>query len=93
MNLIWIFITLDQKQKLYIILNKDSILQMSHVVKKLFCIIQFDNVKKQKLYEELIILTENQILIRQDENFSKFLNSIIDLFSNTKVYKLGCLSR
>ena len=47
-----------------------NILIKSEIVKNVSCIKKFDNVKKQEIYEALIILKEKPNINRQNEDFS-----------------------
>ena len=49
------------------------------------CIKIFDNVKKQKIYEALIILKERPSINWQNEDFQISWNFMIDLFSNVNI--------
>ena len=47
-----------------------DILTTPELIKNVSCIKKFDNVKKQKIYEALIILKERPSFNRQNEDFS-----------------------
>ena len=50
-----------------------NILTRTEIIKNVSCIKRFDNVKKQKIYEALIILKERPSINRQNEDFSNIL--------------------
>ena len=64
-----------------------NILTRTEIIKNVSCIKRFDNVKKQKIYEALIILKEwpsIKLLIDKMKTLLISWNCIIDLFSNVK---------
>ena len=50
-----------------------NILTRTEIIKNVSCIKKIDNVKKQKIYEALIILKERPSINRQNEDFSNIL--------------------
>ena len=50
-----------------------NILTRSEIVKNVFCIMKFDNVKKWKISEALIIFREKPNIKRQNEDFKNVL--------------------
>ena len=50
-----------------------NILKKTKIIKNVFCTKKIDNVKKQKIYETLIILKERPSINRQNEDFFNIL--------------------
>ena len=66
------------------------------MVKNFSCIKNFDNVKKQKIYEALIMLKERPSINKQNEDFCKCFKIVLlvqfPMFKSYRIYILKYVS-
>ena len=53
----------------HMINSHKNILKRPEIVKNVSCVKKFDNVKKQKIYEALLILKDKPSINKQNEDF------------------------